>query len=312
MASLIGGIAGGLIQGRAAKKATKAQVAAANQQLALEREIFDYTKGIQKPFVDAGTLANKIIQYELFGGPAPVISQAGFNVGGTQYGTREEAQNALAAATERFNTGSQVRTPVYDSRLDREFPMDIAQSAGRMNYQTQFDPNAGISAAGFDPRGASVSEVDPVTYGGFQKTPDYKFAFDEGRNAVESSRSSTGLKNGATLKALTEYGQNFASLRRDNYMNQLFRLTGSGQAGTNALQQAGQAFSAGSGSALSAIGNAQSAGAIARGNAFNSMVQGGIQGISNIFSGGFGGIGQQLFGGLGSFGGAGGGGRAFF
>lgn len=311
MAQAFGGLVGGIIQHGAAKDAQKAQVGAANKQLALEREIFDYSKDIQAPFVDAGTMANAILQYELWGGDAPVTSTGGYEVNGETYNSQDEAERALASANARFNKYSKRTERITDPSWGREGHGDFPDRTSQyhLGTRTSFDPQRGIDAAGFDPRGASIKPVDEKVYQGFQETPDYKFAFQQGQNAVTSSAAARGgLKSGATLKALTEYGQNFAGLRRDNYINQLFGMAGRGQASTNALQQAGQAYAGGSSNALSAIGNAQAAGAIARGNIASGMVQNGIQGVASMWGGGMGGIGSIASQMLGGFGGGMGGG----
>lgn len=293
----IGGIAGGLIQSSSANKAVKAQQQAAREQLALQREMFDYSKEIQEPFFNRGNTAGDILAYELWGGAAPTIGGTGFEVGGTTYGTREEAENALAAARTSFDNASTTRNPGEEEYWQTLW-QNYERSGGNvrppnpedMNFGAGGDINAGIAAAGFDPRTATINEVGGTEYGGFTKTPDYQFAYSEGRNAVDSSAAAAGgLKSGATLKALTEYGQNYAGLRRDNYINQLFGMQGSAQNSANAMQSAGNAYATGGSNAWANFGNAGAAGAIAKGNALSSGINAGLQGIGSIA--------DQLFGG---------------
>lgn len=50
--------------------------------------------------------------------------------------------------------------------------------------------------------------------------PSYKFRFDEGMRPIQTSRAAQGLtRTGATLKALSRYGQNFASNEYDRIYN---------------------------------------------------------------------------------------------
>jgi hypothetical protein len=50
--------------------------------------------------------------------------------------------------------------------------------------------------------------------------PSYKFRFSEGMRPIETSRAAQGLtRTGATLKALSRYGQNFASNEYDRIYN---------------------------------------------------------------------------------------------
>jgi hypothetical protein len=100
----------------------------------------------------------------------------------------------------------------------------------------------------------------------------YKFQLEEGQKAVTTNAATRGVLNsGATLKALTQYGQNLASTTFNNYLNQLGSLAGQGiQAGQlvgGAAQGAGTqtaAYQAGAGEARGA-GTAGAAGIVGGG-----------------------------------------------
>lgn len=75
-------------------------------------------------------------------------------------------------------------------------------------------------------------------FSGFEESPGYQFAFDEGRRALERGAASRGLLNsGATGRALVDYGTGMASQEFGNWANRLASLAGIGQA--TAGQQAG-------------------------------------------------------------------------
>jgi len=115
----------------------------------------------------------------------------------------------------------------------------------------------------------------PVDYGGFQATPGYQFARDEGLSAVEGGAAARGgLYSGATMQALQERGTGLANQEYGNYVNRLSGLAGSGQNAAAGMGAANQAYSNQAGNALGAYGNAAAAGAIGVGNAVN-------QGIGN-------------------------------
>lgn len=93
----------------------------------------------------------------------------------------------------------------------------------------------------------------------------YNFQLQQGQAAVNSNNASKGLLNsGATLKALTRFGQNLGSSAFNNYLTQLSGLAtrglqaGSviGQAGTAGGATAANATAGGIGGAAGFLGNA--------------------------------------------------------
>ena len=115
----------------------------------------------------------------------------------------------------------------------------------------------------------------PEGYAGFQASPGYQFARDEGLSAVEGGAAARGgLYSGATMQALQERGTGLANQEYGNYVNRLTSLAGSGQNAAAGMGAANQAYSNQAGNALGAYGNAAAAGAIGVGNAVN-------QGIGN-------------------------------
>lgn len=82
----------------------------------------------------------------------------------------------------------------------------------------------------------------------YQGSTGYQFRFDQGADAVTQNAAARGLLNsGATLKGLTEYGQNFAS---NEFQNYLAALGGAQATGLSAAYNvASQGASAGAQSA---------------------------------------------------------------
>jgi hypothetical protein len=88
----------------------------------------------------------------------------------------------------------------------------------------------------------------------FQKDPGYDFRMQEGQKALERSASARGgLLGGGTLKALTQYGQDYASNEygnaynrfnqdRDQRYGKLMDLVGTGQNAANQTGAAGQNY----------------------------------------------------------------------
>ena len=114
----------------------------------------------------------------------------------------------------------------------------------------------------------------PEGFTGFQASPGYQFAFDQGTAAVNAlAGAKGGLNSGRTMQDLTTFGQGIANQEYGNWWNRLSGLAGSGQ---NAAASQGTAMSGAAANisgALGAIGNAQAAGSIGVANAINGGIQ---------------------------------------
>ena len=111
----------------------------------------------------------------------------------------------------------------------------------------------------------------PDGYKGFQESPGYKFALDQGQKALErSAAASGGLFSGQTGKALVDYGTGMANQEYGNYFNRLYGLTNMGQNSAAMTGQAGQNYANQASNAFANIGNAQAAGSIGTANAINN------------------------------------------
>lgn len=93
----------------------------------------------------------------------------------------------------------------------------------------------------------------PASIDAFRRSPDYKFALDEGDRAIQfSAAAKGGLVSGNTLRALAEYNQGLATQNFGNYSGRLFNLA---SLGANAAQgQAGAAYQGGAATASGYVG----------------------------------------------------------
>jgi hypothetical protein len=84
----------------------------------------------------------------------------------------------------------------------------------------------------------------PAQQQGFQNRQNstgYQFGLNQGEQSVSGNAAAAGLLNsGATAKALTTYGQNYANTQYGNYTNQLQSLLGSGISAGSTIGNAGQ------------------------------------------------------------------------
>lgn len=87
--------------------------------------------------------------------------------------------------------------------------------------------------------------------GEFTESPGYQFRLDQGNKNILANQSATGnLASGRTLKAIQQYGQDYASNEYSNFLNQYYQslsplqsLAGLGQ--STATSMGGQAIGAG-------------------------------------------------------------------
>lgn len=117
----------------------------------------------------------------------------------------------------------------------------------------------------------------PADYTGFQASPGYQYALDQGNNNINALAGARGgLNSGRTMEALQANGIGMANQEYGNWLSRLSGMQANGQnaAGmqANAATNAAGAVS----NAYSNIGSAQSAGAIGVGNAFKEGLTNGL------------------------------------
>lgn len=261
-ASVIGGVA----QGSASSKAAKAQQQAAQQDLAFQTQTRDIIRGDLAPYRDQGTNALGAYNYLLglgpqptFGAAAPQITEVPGAAQGPAYGAPRGPYSGRDMAfampgDPRFNPSAMARPQAAPSQF-------------RVGDQT-FGSRAEAEAY------ANAHKTGGTAYGGFQASPGYQFAFNQGTDAVNALAGARGgLDSGATRQALTTFGQGIANQEFGNYLTRLGGLIDTGMGAANMSGNASQNAAAGVSNALSGIGNAKAAGAVGVGNAINGGLQ---------------------------------------
>ena len=257
----VASIGGALLSGRASKKAAKAQAAAAERDLAFQRETRDLARSDLAPWREGGEDAQAALDFELglrsrptFGGSMPTVEA--FMDRSAPGGRPVMNLNSLVGGMAGLPQGS-----VGSNRGVQRF---------RVNGQTF---NTREEAEAF----ARANATGGLEYGGYTKTPGYDFRMQQGMDALESSAAARGgLYSGAAMRDALKFGQDYGS---NEYSNFLARLSGRADTGMSAAAgQAGAAQTAASGvsNALAGIGNAKAAGAIGQGNA----LVGGLQNLA--------------------------------
>lgn len=104
-----------------------------------------------------------------------------------------------------------------------------------------------------------------------KKQPGYQFGIQEGTNALENSATARGMTySGAQAKALQRFGNDYGTSKIDQTYNRLSNLAGLGQVGVN--PSSGMNYANQVGGNMLGVGNAQAAGAIARGSAYGNAL----------------------------------------
>ena len=99
-------------------------------------------------------------------------------------------------------------------------------------------------------------------FSGFQASPDYQFALDQGMQGLDRSAAARGkLFSGGYGQDLTKYAQGMATQNYQNYLNNLGRLSNTGQSTATSLGALGQNYA-------NAFGRAQQNNADARASSY--------------------------------------------
>lgn len=98
-----------------------------------------------------------------------------------------------------------------------------------------------------------------AAFDAFRNTPGYQFGLDEGRKTLEASAAAAGgLNSGATLRALTRYGQGYADQQGYRpYVSDLMQLSGRGQAQASTMGAQGMQYANQMGANLQNAANAR-------------------------------------------------------
>ena len=144
--------------------------------------------------------------------------------------------------------------------------------------------NSGTAAGGEFNRNFTAAD--------FQADPGYQFRMDQGAQGLQRSAAARGgLLNGGTLKALSRYGQDYASNEFGNAYNRwnndttsrynrLAGIAGLGQTTASQVAGYGAANAANAGNNAMQAGNAAASGYIGRANA----VQNGLQNQQSMYT----------------------------
>jgi hypothetical protein len=314
METLIGGavsLVGGMMNKGAAEDAASAQTAAADKADATQRYMYDTTRADNLPYMQRGNAAGNALAYRLgLGG------SANGGVGSSAPAqTRDDLRNQLLGKYTTKTTNPIGMTEAQKLELDAVFggrtwdqpgllfnPSSTSSSVDETGLNAEIDRRLAEQAQ-FQSQASSSQQNDPL-YGSLlrkfgQSDLDsdlvyqngLQFSLDEGRKAINKQAAATGgMLSGDTLKALTKYGNNFATTRTgDSYSrfmndkssvyNMLAGVAGTGQVANSQVGQSGMNAANQMSANQIGAGNARGASAIAQGNALS----GGLSGAFNTY-----------------------------
>ena len=200
------------------------------------------------------------------------VAVAAAGVASSAYSANQSRQAQKGAAA-KANATAQDQ---YNTARDDQQPYRAAgySALDRMSDLLGLSKNTGADGYG--------SLLKPFTADSVKTDQGYQFGLDQGvKTASDSAAARGGLYSGATLKALTKYGNDYATTKFDDAFNRdqttkgsiynkLAGVSGTGQTATTQVDSAGAALAQNQGANLIGAGNARGAADISTGNAIGS------------------------------------------
>ena len=228
--------------------------------------------GQDNPFVTVGASGAPSVNAQLYGSD-PAYKQAWDQAVAehqSQWGKPYQADSSVDAINNRV-------TQLYSQ-------FGGGKTVGTAGYETGTPANLGGSA--LSPLGGGNSQQDAFAL--FRNTPGYQFGLDQGVKAVQSSAAARGgLNSGATLKALTKFGNDYADQQGFTpYMNRLAALSGMAQTSTDTTGKLGLYTAGQIGQNLQNAGQARAQGIYGGANAWSNYTNSMAKMAGNMYGGG--------------------------
>jgi hypothetical protein len=218
--------------------------------------------------------------------------------GGAAFGEFNDPMTAVIAASSVANgiMGADAASSAADAQAASAAQSDATQ---RYIFDTQRADAAPYRAAGTNALADIVAGLKPggqfnrnFTQNDLNSDLVYQnglqFGLDEGIKGVNRQAAATGnLLSGATLKALTRYGNDYATTKTgdaynrwknnaDTQFNRNASVAGLGQTANSQVAQAAQNFGNNVSATAQGLGNARAASAIGQSNAWTGAINGGM------------------------------------
>jgi hypothetical protein len=210
----------------------------------------------------------------LIGGGTALIGGAMSSRAAGQAADAQAAAAAQSDATQRYqyDTTRADNAPFRETGLAANNKLAELMNSGQFGRRfTQADMNA-----------------DPVYQSGLQ------FGLDQGTQGINRQAAAGGnFLSGATLKALTRFGNDYGSTKanesynrfntdQNSQYNKLAGLSGAGQQATNQVSSAGQNMANNISQSQQGVGNARASGYVGSANAWNGALGQAVNGYQQI------------------------------
>jgi hypothetical protein len=252
----------------ASNSAAKKQAGAAGNATQAQLDQYYQARQDQEPWRDAGQQA---------------LNQLVTGIGGTPYTQTQRNFDPAAYLAAHPNVS---QDPRYAGDPYQHY-LDYGRNLGYEFTSSSPQQTAAPTAGGID----SGEFNRKFTLADFQKDPGYDFRLNQGLDSVQGSRAARGsMLSGSTLKALSDYGSNYASSEygkaydrfnndQTTRFNRLSSIAGIGQTATNNVGTAGANAANNISGNLIGAGNAAAAGQVGTANAIN----GGLSNLQSIY-----------------------------
>lgn len=266
--AMIGGsVISGVMGSNNASRAADAQVEAAEAAADESARQYDLSREDLAPYRQSGYNALAALNYEMGLGSAPGVAPQVLEIAGQEY-THPGAVNPGASNPNLQYVNHALQSLGVGGAYG---DLNAAGGGSTTTSPTQFMVNGQY----YDTREAAQAAADAATfeYAGFQETPGYQYAVDEGQQAIERRAAASGMRHsGDTLQRLQEHRQGVANQDYGNYLNRLSGLAGTGQSAVNTGAALGAQNASTVGNALMTAGNARASGYAGQTTALNGTL----------------------------------------
>lgn len=301
-------VVGSVISSNAAGDAADAQAGAAAASDATQRYFYDTTRADNAPFRNTGVSANNRLAYlmglNVDGGKTreqiraellPQFSKQG------QEGQTPQAGLPRSLRDRLINPGGTITATEWQGGGIDEAGLNAAIDAQMAAQQKEQGAQRNDSSFGSLSRNFTMADrnADPVYQSGLQ------FGLDQGTQGINRQAAAGGsYLSGATLKALTRFGNDYGSTKanesynrfntnQNQQYNRLAGLSGAGQQATNQVSAAGQNAGNQISASQQGVGNARGSSYLSQGNAWQNGINGAVSayknnGTTNQYGQGFG------------------------